>query len=591
MSTGSPKPNRPGAGPLAGRSGGGDTTDLTVALPAERPSSQVGTDPPTHNTRARVRSHESLELDPTKLGDEPADEVDAYVGKVLSDRYRILRKIGEGGMGTVYLAEHVLIEKKVAIKILSEDLARKGDLVTRFMQEAKAASRIGHENIVDITDFGQTDAKSVFFAMEYLEGSDLATIIRQHSPMPIGRVQGIVNQICRALGAAHGKGIIHRDMKPENIFLIERDGRQDFVKILDFGIAKMSSLDDANERLTRTGMIFGTPEYMSPEQARGDRPDHRVDIYALGCILYEMLTGDVPFHAETFMGILTKHMFETPDLPRARAPQAQIPPAVEAVVMRALAKNRDERYQSMREFAVALAMCSGVDTAAVWGNESSGPHRDVQHTPTRVAMQGSAVDLAVEPPRSRTVVWVAVAVAMATIATTIVLWPRAHPGPPPAVLPAHAAEPMRAAELPAAVEPPATVPAAPTSHGLTIESEPPGAEVFVGDEQISRVRGKYWFDHSSKKITLTIRKRGFRERPLIVTPDHDGEYKPKLELLPKRGPPPVVRRVVASPAPESRPVVKPAEPPKPEPPKPEPPKKRQQRDLMDPFPAMPPSGN
>src|SRR5258705_3471444 len=207
------------------------------------------------------------------------------------------------------------------------------------MQEAKAASKIGHENIIDITDFGETASGSVFFVMEFLEGADLAHHIREGA-MSLERTRYIMNQVCRALGAAHAKGIIHRDLKPENIFLIERNGQPDFVKILDFGIAKMNSLDEGGARLTRTGMIFGTPEYMSPEQAKGDRPDHRVDIYAAGCILYEMLTGDVPFSAESFMGVLTKHMFEAPQPPTQRAPHANISPDVEAVVLKALAEDR-----------------------------------------------------------------------------------------------------------------------------------------------------------------------------------------------------------------------------------------------------------
>ncbi|HEX9103889.1 MAG TPA: serine/threonine-protein kinase, partial [Polyangia bacterium] len=306
-------------------------------------------------------------------GVELPENGDPYVGKTIADRYRVLSKLGEGGMGVVYLAEHVFIEKRVALKVLSEDFARKADLVARFMQEAKAASKIGHEHIVDITDFGETASGSVFFAMEFLDGMDLAGHIKSGGAMPFARAKHIINQICRALGAAHAKGIIHRDLKPENVYLVTREGRADFVKVLDFGIAKMSGLDEGGSRLTRTGMIFGTPEYMSPEQARGDKPDHRVDIYAAGCILYEMLTGDVPFHAETFMGVLTKHMFENPQPPSQRNPAANIPPDVEEVCLKALAKDRDQRFQTMKEMALALEACVGGDLAQAWGNEPSGP--------------------------------------------------------------------------------------------------------------------------------------------------------------------------------------------------------------------------
>jgi serine/threonine-protein kinase len=299
---------------------------------------------------------------------------------VLQDRYRILSKIGEGGMGAVYLAVHTLIERKLAIKILSQDFARKPDLVQRFLQEARAAARIGHENIVAVTDFGETTSGSVYIVMEYLEGCDLAQAIRAAAPgtMPLPRVRHIVLQICRALYAAHQKGIIHRDLKPENIFLVNRDGQEDFVKILDFGIAKISNIDETTGRLTRTGMIFGTPEYMSPEQARGDAPDHRVDIYALGCILYEMLTGSVPFAADTFMGVLTKQMFE-PLEPPSRRIGAALPRELEETCLRALEKERDRRFQSMQTMAQALegdpAALGGVVMAPISVGNSSRSYR------------------------------------------------------------------------------------------------------------------------------------------------------------------------------------------------------------------------
>jgi len=278
---------------------------------------------------------------------------DPYVGTVLNDRYRIQYKIGAGGMGAVYLAEHVVIERKVAIKILSQDFATKADLVQRFIQEARAAARIGHENIVEVYDFGETASGSVFFAMEYLDGRDLASLIQQKGGLQAQQIKPIISQICKALWAAHSKQIVHRDLKPENIYLINKDGQQDFVKILDFGIAKMNNVDDGGGRLTRAGMIFGTPEYMSPEQARGEVPDHRVDIYALGCIIYEMLTGRVPFQAESFMGTLTKHMFEQPDPPSRRA-RFPVPPDLEAICLKAMEKDRDRRFQTMQEMGQAI---------------------------------------------------------------------------------------------------------------------------------------------------------------------------------------------------------------------------------------------
>jgi eukaryotic-like serine/threonine-protein kinase len=288
----------------------------------------------------------------------PAD--DPLVGAVVSDRYRIVRKVGEGGMGAVYQAEHAVIGKRIALKVLFADLSRRAELVGRFLQEAKSASRIGHENVIDISDFGQTPEGLVYIAMEFLEGQDLGRMLRTERTMPWTRAQPILMQIAKALRAAHEKGVIHRDMKPENIFLVQREGRPDFVKVLDFGIAKVVSADQNDgPRLTQTGMIFGTPEYMSPEQAQGQPPDHRVDVYAVGCIMYQMLTGSVPFTADSFMGILTKHLLEPVVPPRQRRADLEIPADVEAVCLRAMEKDREKRWPDMNAFYRALGSAGG----------------------------------------------------------------------------------------------------------------------------------------------------------------------------------------------------------------------------------------
>jgi serine/threonine-protein kinase len=288
------------------------------------------------------------------VGDPSPPTDDPLIGKVLSERYRIVRKIGEGGMGAVYQAEHALIEKKIALKILFQDLTRRPDLIARFLQEAKSASRIGHENVIDISDFGQSPEGLVFIAMEFLDGQDLGKTLKQVGAIPWERSRPILMQIAKGLRAAHGNGIIHRDMKPENVYLIQREGRPDFVKVLDFGIAKIVNDDAGGPALTQTGMIFGTPEYMSPEQAQGSTPDHRVDVYAVGCIMYHMLTGQVPFTADNFMGILTKHLLEQPVPPRKRRPDMPITPEVEAICLRAMEKERDKRFPDMDAFYRAL---------------------------------------------------------------------------------------------------------------------------------------------------------------------------------------------------------------------------------------------
>jgi serine/threonine-protein kinase len=484
----------------------------------------------------------------------PQGPEDGLVGRVVAGRYRVLEKLGEGGMGVVYLAEHVTIEKRVALKVLLHEYARKPDLKDRFLQEAKAAARIGHENIVDITDFGDTPDASVFFAMEYLEGRDLSRAIKGEGPFPWNRAKPILLQICRALGAAHAKGIIHRDMKPENIHLIEREGRADFVKVLDFGIAKMS-VEDTGKRLTRTGMIFGTPEYMSPEQAQGNQPDHRVDIYAIGVIMYEMLTGAVPFKADTFMGILTKHIFEQPAPPSQVSPDVQIPAEVEEIVLRAMAKDREDRFQSMTEMAAALVQASGRLTRPTGDNTAVEPRRfgTSAGEPARPAVtsargtiepsSGEALDLDAPLPRRRVgprLILVGLATA-AIIGGVVVAATLARNGDDEA-----AAEDRTAATAADASAPRAAKPIAPRTLKpdatprpervrVKIDSRPSGAQIFLGRPAAGKKPAGETPTtlelprHEGKTRALTIRLEGYDAARRFVSTDKDSELTVVLE--------------------------------------------------------------
>ena len=282
------------------------------------------------------------------------------VGSVLADRYRLLKLIGEGGMGSVYQAEHITIGRKLAVKVLAPEYCDSPEVVARFLQEARTASMLHHEHIVDITDFGYTKQGLAFLTMEYLEGEDLATLLSREGRQPWARLRRMILQVCRALNAAHEKGIVHRDMKPDNCFRIKRGGNPDFIKILDFGIAKVladgqfGGREDRPKMATEAGTLLGTPEYMAPEIARDQKADARVDVYSLGVLIYEMLTGSVPFKGQTFMATVAMQMVDEPMPPRLRAPEAEIPPEIEAVIMTALQKDPDQRYQSVRELAEAI---------------------------------------------------------------------------------------------------------------------------------------------------------------------------------------------------------------------------------------------
>ncbi|MCG8554436.1 MAG: serine/threonine protein kinase [Proteobacteria bacterium] len=289
---------------------------------------------------------------------------DHLIGVTLSDRYKVLRRIGEGGMGFVYEAEHVMIDKRVALKVLRAELSSRSELVERFRREAKSASKIGHAHIVDVSDFGETPGGEIYFVMELLDGEDLADVLTREASLAPARAVRIVAQCCGALGAAHAKGIVHRDMKPENVFLARRDQLPDFVKIVDFGIAKMTDFGGANgkRRLTRTSLMFGTPEYMSPEQAAGSQLDQRVDVYALGVILYELLAGQTPFQGDDFFGVLTQHLHGDVSPLELVNPELRISEQLRSVVCKALAKNPDERFQTMHEMGHQLAQ------APEWGD-------------------------------------------------------------------------------------------------------------------------------------------------------------------------------------------------------------------------------
>jgi serine/threonine protein kinase len=274
------------------------------------------------------------------------------VGQTVGN-YRIIDKLGEGGMGVVFLGEHPVLGRKVAIKVIHPELSRNPEVVSRFMTEARSVSRIGNEHIVDVHDFGTTPHGEFYFVMEYLQGESVAGRLQRQQTFEAGHAMQIASQVAEALGASHASGIVHRDVKPENIFLLHRGKNRDFVKVLDFGLAKLTGNEERVSHKTLNGSVMGSPHYMSPEQCQGRSDvDHRADIYALGAVLFQMTTGSVPFGGESFGEILVKHLTEPPPSPRALNPQ--VSPAQESVMLRALAKKRGERFASMEDFRAAI---------------------------------------------------------------------------------------------------------------------------------------------------------------------------------------------------------------------------------------------
>ncbi|MEZ4392139.1 MAG: serine/threonine-protein kinase [Polyangiales bacterium] len=288
----------------------------------------------------------------------PVAKPDPYVGReILSGQFKVLERVGSGGMGAVYRAQQPSMDRFVAVKILHSKFTNRKDLVSRFRREARAMSHLTHPNTAKVYLYGQLEDNACYIVMEYLEGRNLGQLVRQEGPLDPARAVAILVQACGALEEAHQKGIIHRDLKPENIFLCKQGGIENFAKVLDFGLAKVTEreMQPGSLILTQEGMVFGTPEFMSPEQAQGKTLDARSDVYSLAVILYELLTGKLPFDARSPMEFITLHVQATPIPLSVRAPDRSFPPGLEDVILKAMAKRPEDRYQSAGEFAAHLA--------------------------------------------------------------------------------------------------------------------------------------------------------------------------------------------------------------------------------------------
>lgn len=453
-------------------------------------------------------------------GEEAADapalmgDADSIVSSVLAGRYLVTRKIGQGGMGAVFEATHTLIGKRVAVKVLLDKYAQKDAVVARLKQEAQLASSIGHEHIIDITDFGQTNDGRTFVVMEYLEGEPLSELLSREGPLPEERILRITAQIASALGAAHAKGVVHRDVKPENIFLLTRNER-DFVKVVDFGISKSMRSDPGasgeSPRLTQTGMVLGTPLYMSPEQARGDDElDHRIDIYALGVIMYELATGEVPFHGNNYLSVISQVLNDDPVMPRERRPE--LSEELEAVILRAMAKDCDDRY------ADAAALLQDVNALL------SDPLRTTARARISAPKRRSS-------NKSRTVAWIAVGAAIAATAATAAFFimrdSKTEKVPAAMLTPIDAGV---VAVAPTDAPPPPPIEPAVEVVVVKLLSEPPGATIYQGGRILGTTPTEWRGTKNDDKADLIAELEGYDDSTFTIDPVTDANREVAVRL-------------------------------------------------------------
>jgi serine/threonine-protein kinase len=336
------------------------------------------------------------------------------VGQVVADRYHVIKKLGEGGMGQVYLAEHVKMGRRSAIKVMNPSMVHDPDAVARFNREASNASRITHPNVCAIYDFGETPDGLIYLAMEFIEGEPLTDLLERDGALPVPRAVGIFTQVADALQAAHDLGIVHRDLKPDNIMLAQRKGG-DQVKVVDFGIAKAVGGDESGQKVTKTGLVVGTPEFMSPEQLSGDKLDGRSDLYSLALVFYRMLAGKLPFEATTVQETMIKRLTDEPATLAALRPDLAFPAGLQPVLDTALARNPVDRYQTVTKFAADVASVTGVGrgaTAAIPHTRSGG---DIDGKTLLLDPRGATRQMAhppPAPPRKRSFLPVAVGVVV-----------------------------------------------------------------------------------------------------------------------------------------------------------------------------------
>jgi serine/threonine-protein kinase len=425
--------------------------------------------------------------------------------------YRVDREIGHGGMGVVYVAEHPLIGRKAAVKVLKPDFSRNQEVVNRFFNEARAAAKIKHPGLVDVFDFGYSADGSAYIVMEFLEGESLGSRLEREQKLPQSLILEIGRQTSAALAAAHQQGIIHRDLKPDNLFLVPDAEVGIRVKVLDFGIAKLTIDEGAVQRQTQTGVVMGTPLYMSPEQGGGaGKVDPRADIYSLGCILFDMACGRPPFMKEGMGETIAAHIYEPPPSPRSIEPS--VSPGLEAVILRCLEKEPDKRPATMLALRAELEGVGRADAKLQ------------AHPPTMPSLPAKASEaMDVPATKSRTplyIVMASVLVVGGVLALTLGGGKKPAPPPPPV-----------AVEKPAPPPPPIVAPKVERKVTLKVASEPPGADVFRAADGVlvGMTPLAVKMDPIAGKAIFLIKKSGYKDGHAELDADQDGELMVKLE--------------------------------------------------------------